>query len=1008
MNVEHEREKMCNNGGHAETNAGAGGAGEEGFKAMEMVKDDMTKAGRKFGSLAIDIVEYFVATKLGDKFIKDLRAPTDKEMAVTGAMQATADRLWEQWGDEHLWNAVFNDLPKNNELLPALKQAIKTFYGDPTNTHFAGVITTILEEHQEFSPEYIQKAVEEYVTTLTEQLLLADKDFRENERGLSDLKVAASLGRVEKWLESQKSATNQKAVEVDLQSALARLKKLPTTRIPAPAALPEGSRKPKFPPNPLFVGREEDLKRLAKLLKGGGAVAINPVAAATGMGGVGKTQLASEFAHRYGQYFAGGVFWLSFADPELIPSEVADCGKAEADTPLETRVKQVLSDWQSSLPRLLVFDNCDDAQLLVKWRPVTGASRVLVTSRNSTWDPGLGVQALALGELARAESMALLRGFREDLGADDPDLEAIAAALGDLPLALHMAGSYLRSYRFEISPAQYLAALRRPGRLKHRSLKAGTFSPTGHDLDVERTFTLSVERLNMEDERDCLALELLQRIACFAPGELIPRRLIKDSIEKAGDGTGFADALNRLLGTGLVEQDPSGDVHMHRLVAGFVREAFPEAAGLAEVEKAVDYAARNANHSGYPARMQPLLAHLKFLTDQALARGDEQAAGLANSLGFYAVGIGDYTGARPYFEQALEIRRKALGEQHPDTASSLNNLGFLLKTIGDYTGARPYYEQALEIQRKALGEQHPDTARSLNNLGALLDAMGDYTGARPYYEQALGIRRKALGEQHPDTASSLNNLGFLLKTIGDYTGARPYYEQALEINRKALGEQHPDTARSLNNLGFLLYAMGDYTGTRPYYEQALEIRRKALGEQHPDTARSLNNLGALLDAMGDYTGAKPYYEQALEINRKALGEQHPDTARSLNNLGALLDAMGDYTGARPYYEQALEINRKALGEQHPGTARSLNNLGALLYAMGDYTGAKPYYEQALEINRKALGEQHPDTARSLNNLGALLDAMGDYTGARPYYEQALEVMEKTLGVDRSNYQGGTR
>ena len=118
--------------------------------------------------------------------------------------------------------------------------------------------------------------------------------------------------------------------EEELQSAFARLAELPEDEIPAPASMPKGSRFPNMRPNPLFVGREEDLRQLAVWLKGENSVAIGQVAAATGMGGIGKTQLASEFAHRYGQYFTGGVFWLSFTNPELIPSEVAACG-APAD-----------------------------------------------------------------------------------------------------------------------------------------------------------------------------------------------------------------------------------------------------------------------------------------------------------------------------------------------------------------------------------------------------------------------------------------------------------------------------------------------------------------------------------------------------------------------------------------------------------------------------------------------------------------------------------------------------
>ena len=123
--------------------------------------------------------------------------------------------------------------------------------------------------------------------------------------------------------------------------------------------------------------------------------------------------------------------------------------------------------------------------------------------------------------------------------------------------------------------------------------------------------------------------------------------------------------------------------------------------------------------------------------------------------------------ARPYYEQALAIHRKVLGEEHPDTAASLNNLGYL--AAGRWaTMPAPGHttKQALAIRRKVLGEEHPDTATSLNNLGSLLQEMGDYAGARPYFEQALAISRKVLGEEHPDTATSLNNLGFLLQEHG--------------------------------------------------------------------------------------------------------------------------------------------------------------------------------------------------------------------------------------------------
>jgi hypothetical protein len=157
-----------------------------------------------------------------------------------------------------------------------------------------------------------------------------------------------------------------------------------------------------LPHNPLFVGRAGDLRTLAEAFKAGGSV---PTVAITGIGGMGKTQLAAEFVHRYGRYFAGGVFWLSFAVPEAIPAEVAACPDPDLralrapsfdDLPLEQQVRLVRESWQRPLPRLLIFDNCEDEELLDEWRPKWGATRVLVTSRRATWARELGVRQLPL------------------------------------------------------------------------------------------------------------------------------------------------------------------------------------------------------------------------------------------------------------------------------------------------------------------------------------------------------------------------------------------------------------------------------------------------------------------------------------------------------------------------------------------------------------------------------------------------------------------------------------
>jgi tetratricopeptide (TPR) repeat protein len=787
----------------------------------------------------------------------------------------------------------------------------------------------------------------------------------------------------------------------------------------APSPLPAGSRMP-MARNPQFVGRADDLRKLAEALQVGNTATAGQVAAVTGLGGIGKTQLAVEFVHLHGQFFTGGVFWLGFADPESVRTEIAQCGGPrhlglwthETAPDIATQVDLVLSVFAGPEPRLLVFDNCEDEELLAEWRPKTGGSRVLVTSRRSTFSAYLGVRTFRLDVLPRAESLALLRAFTHEQPFEDADeatLDAICTELGDLPLALHLAGSFLACYRDTTKPADYLAELHE-ARLGHESLQGdgAVTSPTGHDLDVGHTFVLSWNRLDPADLVDAMARNLLQRAACLAPGKPIPHALLVATLDMPKDNRAARTqekALRRLLDLGLLEKPEPGTYRIHLLVTDYARQTDGDhAAARAAVERALLHEARRVNDSGFPAQLLPWQPHLRAITDAARAREDAQAARLCNALGFHLYELGAYRGAQPYFEYARTFYEQQLGPEHPRTALSLNNLAELLQAMGAVAEARPLYERALVICEKQLGPEHLDTALILNNLAALLRDLGAVAEARPLLARALAIREKQLGPEHPDTTLSLNNLTMLLQDQGDLAEARPLIERALATREKQLGPEHPGMVTSLSNLAGLLQAQGDLAEARPLFERALAICEKHLGPEHPDTATSLNNLAGLLWAQGGLAEARPLHERALALREKHLGPEHPDTARSLNNLAVLFHEQGGLAEARPLYERALAIWEKHLGPEHPLAAASLHNLAELLYAQGDLAEARPLCERVLAIWEKHLGPEHPDTARSLNSLAALLEAQGDLAEARPLYERALAIYEARLGPEHPRTQ----
>ncbi len=456
-----------------------------------------------------------------------------------------------------------------------------------------------------------------------------------------------------RWANSRIQASQNQQADKKTEDPLACLARMPLDTIPAVVSLPAGSRM-LFKRNRYFSGRKQNLLNIAQAMYPSATDGDGIAVVLTGMSGVGKTQLAVEFAHRYGQYFTGGVSWISFADPALIPAEIIECGermfenpydgKNSSDPEAQKRLKQkTVTEWESSVPRLLVFDNADteDASLLIdRWRPKTGEARILVTSQQETWDPLLGLHVVPLRLFSRPESVTLLRKLQPDLAQGDA--AAVAKAVDDLPLALHLAGSYLQLYYpDDIDVSQYLEELEGES-LNHDSLTGFELDirPTARELSVYNSFHASYRRLNPERALDKLALSLLLRAGCYLPGEPISWELlvranhITKSTINGKERRRMKSALRRLAG--LVNMVDNGAITMHRLVTAFIQLSSDSKdinAARTDVEKSMitlfqqekgglPYARINANQLRYVAekadqRNSEVAPHLAALLVQA-------------------------------------------------------------------------------------------------------------------------------------------------------------------------------------------------------------------------------------------------------------------------------------------------------------------------------------------------------------------------------------------------------
>jgi len=820
------------------------------------------------------------------------------------------------------------------------------------------------------------------------------------------------------------------------------LESLPLDRVPETAPPPPGSKGPPIDPNPLFVGREDALKELAAQVMGSSAAGPVKTVCVSGIGGVGKTQLASEFAHCYGQYFQGGVYWLNLSNPGAAAEEIAGCGGAGAmdlrsdfdRLTLEDQVRSVKAAWLNELPRLLVLDNCEDAPSLQACRPMTGGCRVLLTNRGVFEDPALAVTALELDVLDRGQSMELLRSRCPGVQLEETELAAVAEELGCLPLALDLAGRYLYEYRDLISPSGYVEELRAVESVDHPSLRRSEgYSPTNHELDVGRTFVVNYQRLDREDATDRLAIRLLAMAARFAPGEPIDRNLLlatlgdanesEEGVGRVSDAYRRFDALRRLTGLGLVGESEAGLVRMHRLVASFVRREVEDPGAQESVERVIANAALNVARSGQPLRFTALLPHLRHATDAARDRDDESSSLVRFALGSALNQLGSYAEAVPYLESAVNFNTARFGATAWLTMRQRNDLGVTMKRAGDLDGALGVYEPLLEDRRNELQQPHEDVASTLINIGSLNREQGLLHEVLPRYEEALDIRKEVLERMDDDperkqlmrdVAESHNNLGALSMDLGRPREAAPRFGHALDIYEELEETLHERYANTTMGLGAALWLQGDLRGARCSLKRALCVHRRVLQEGHPQTARNLILLGALLDAEANRDGSLPdeekreilgsartHLDEALTLVRESHGEDHPLSAGVMRVAAGVAVAEGRHGDATSLRERANAIRKGALeGEE----ADFLATGAEVFAACGLYDEALIYQERSLELRRRATQMETAEVAAAEFALSCLLQLVGRDGDAEIHLEQALLMQEKLFREDHPAIQ----
>ncbi|MBA9004382.1 FxSxx-COOH system tetratricopeptide repeat protein [Thermomonospora cellulosilytica] len=798
----------------------------------------------------------------------------------------------------------------------------------------------------------------------------------------------------------------------------------------------------KIPPrNKNFTGREELLRTLRRGITGQ-VTAVVPHAL-HGLGGVGKTQMAIEYAWRYRSDY-DLVWWVPADQPILVRSSLAALAPRlglppATTTGTEEAANAVLDALRRGEPYarwLLIFDNADEPGDITGFVP-HGPGHVLITSRNHRWE-GV-VDTVPVDVFSREESVQFLtKRVRRSITPADAD--RLAEELGDLPLALEQAGALQAETGMSVS--EYLDLLR-----ERTSQLLAQGKPSEYPASMTAAWALSVASLT---ERMPEAVELLRCCAFFSP-EPIPRDVFSRSHPALGprlstlieDPIRLARAIGELGRYALVRIDPtSRTIQVHRLVQALLRDELPEeerARKRTEVHALlVASAPEDPENVTNWDRYQQLVGHIG--PSGVRENQDPKVREFALNVVRYLYASGDYSSARIMVNQLLD--RWTEDEVQDDTSilSARWRLGIILRALGEYGAAYELNKQALADARHKNVDSEV-TVRLINSLGADLRAHGDFRYALDHDTDSLKRHRELFTDGHLETIRAMNSLALdhglnsryleardlheevylrlqdpkvggaattlnawtglarAVRLCGDYAEACDLGEDAYAYGVEQLGPDHPWTLRTGKDLSIAWRRIGDYDRSMELAEEVHARHVRLFGLNHPDTLAAAIALTNIQRAVGMLDAALELAEDTARRYPRVYGAEHPFNHGCQGNLAVLRRVCGACKAAREINEKALVGLENKLGRDHHYSLTVASNLASDLAALGEVEAACRLGRGTLRRIRAVLGESHPMTLACAANLSVDLRDAGEIEESGRLFEETMDAYARTLGLE---------
>ncbi len=759
------------------------------------------------------------------------------------------------------------------------------------------------------------------------------------------------LARVQKKLFTESFSTSEELIRKVLHLELPLPPRAPIVHLPV-TSLGAG-----------FIGRRTDMdvieqrvaQHLDRFAQNRDHVETWPNHIIQAYGGMGKTRLVYEYAHR-NQARYRAVLGISLSSAADLEPQLASLAEAlQLGLPAEMNVGQrsehVLQWLHDHAGWLLIIDNVDDPAALPEIENLFSRlshGHVLLTTRLVDWHHATDLIQLDYLPLPEAADL-LAQSAGRPTTTDRPAAESLALSLDRLALALEMAGLYMRQKG--IAYAAYAQLL---------SKQPDYYLAHGHEQSTYHQELATAKELRSLWKTHRITFEVLPKPARFLLETLsyfasapIPESLFHPALLPAAclspDDPPAPAADQPCL-------DPPQAIATLRAYGFLADVADPPARRVPSlIQIIVREAKENPPHPG------ALPAALKWL-DGAF-EGDPQD-------------VRSWPTLVPLLPHA--IAAAGCGEKREiaePTTRLLNHAGLLLYSQAQFPAAEPLYRSALKLNEAHYGPNHSEVASTLTNLAQLLKATNRLTEVEPMLERVVSILQKKGGDPLPNYSGALNKLAQLLPTSNLLTEAEPSMRRALAIAEASFGPDHPNVVFRLNNLASLLQATNRLTEAEPLMRRALAIDEASLGPDHPNVAIRLHKLAGLLKVTNRLPEAQLLMERVVEISEKAYGKDHPNVAAVLIKLAHVLQATDRPTEAEPLVRRALAIDEASFGPDHTSVAGDLNNLACLLQATNRLTEAEPLMRRAVHISTASLGPEHPNTITGRKNLAILLEEM---------------------------------